>query len=35
MSNLEIFHRTAVKPGQCAMCLNLHQLFVFYSYSAE
>jgi len=27
MSNLEIFHHTAMKPGHCAMRLNLRQLF--------
>jgi len=29
MSNLEIFHRTAMKPGHCAMRLKLRQLFIF------
>jgi len=35
VSSLVIFHCTAMKPGHCAMCFNLGQLFVFYSYSAE
>jgi len=31
----KIFHRSVTKPGQLAICLNLRQLFVFSSYSAE
>jgi len=35
ISDLETFQCTAMKLEQCAMCLNLCQLFVFYSYSAK
>jgi len=35
MSDLEIFLCTTMKPGHCATCLNLRQLFALYSYSAE
>jgi len=35
MPDLEIFYHSIMKPGHLAICLNLHQLFVFYSYLAE